>query len=73
MTTDTRLLRHALERMAAAEGAKAVSDLEKEVLYANADERVRRAATKLTDVRNLGQLGALRLLAAIGRLPGLRG
>lgn len=73
MTTDMQMLRHALDRMAAAEGAKAAADLEREVLYANADEQIRRAAAKLTTVRNLGQLGAFRLLAAIGRLPGLRG
>lgn len=73
MTNETKLLREALSRMAAAEGANAAADLEREALFANADDRVRRAARKLTDVRNLGQLGALRLLAAIGRLPGLRG
>ena len=70
---EDKQLREALGRMAAAEGTKAAAALEREVLYGNADERVRRMVTRLTTVRNLGELGALRLLAAIGRRPELGG
>lgn len=70
---DVKILREALERMAAAEGARAAADLEREVLYGNAGADIRRAAGKLTAIRSLGPLGALRLLAAIGRRPELGG
>lgn len=67
---DIESLRIAMQNMAAAEGQRAASDFQRDVLEASADDKIKALAHKLEGFRGFGRLNALKCLAAIGRLEG---